>query len=87
MSQALCPRELVARLKAIWRREQLTASATLDTQTQSQQETEPQQFVLESGIWRYEPMTYTLYWNDHKLELSNTERNYTGLISQSRSSV
>ncbi|WP_227525989.1 hypothetical protein [Psychrobacter sp. FDAARGOS_221] len=37
------PRELVARLKAIWRREQLTASATLDTQTQSQQETEPQQ--------------------------------------------
>ncbi|PNK61725.1 response regulator transcription factor [Psychrobacter sp. FDAARGOS_221] len=68
------PRELVARLKAIWRREQLTASATLDTQTQSQQETEPQQFVLESGIWRYEPMTYTLYWNDHKLELSNTER-------------
>ncbi|WP_156819048.1 response regulator transcription factor [Psychrobacter lutiphocae] len=66
------PRELVARLKAIWRREQLTANATLDNQQQL--DTKPQQFVLDSGVWRYEPLTYTLYWNDHKLELSNTER-------------
>jgi len=25
-------------------------------------------------VWRYESLTYTLYWNDNKLELSNTER-------------
>ncbi|SUD91045.1 response regulator transcription factor [Psychrobacter phenylpyruvicus] len=68
------PRELVARLKAIWRREQLTASS-VDSQTlDSNEMTEPQFFELESGTWRYEPMTYTLYWNDNKLELSNTER-------------
>lgn len=68
------PRELVARLKAIWRREQLTAS-NLDSQSTSPEETtEPQYFELESGSWRYEPLTYTLYWNDHKLDLSNTER-------------
>lgn len=68
------PRELVARLKAIWRREQLTAS-NVDSQTlDSNEGTEPQFFELESGTWRYEPLTYTLYWNDNKLELSNTER-------------
>lgn len=68
------PRELVARLKAIWRREQLTA-ANVDNQVNSSEDsTQPQIFELESGLWRYEPLTYTLYWNDNKLELSNTER-------------
>ena len=68
------PRELVARLKAIWRREQLTASNVDSHTLDSNEVTEPQFFQLESGIWRYEPLTYTLYWNDNKLELSNTER-------------
>lgn len=68
------PRELVARLKAIWRREQLTASNVDSQATESDVVTEPQFFQLESGTWRYEPLTYTLYWNDNKLELSNTER-------------
>lgn len=68
------PRELVARLKAIWRREQLTA-ANVDNQVSATEDsTQPQIFELESGLWRYEPLTYTLYWNDNKLELSNTER-------------
>lgn len=67
------PRELVARLKAIWRREQLTAT-NVDNHPLQEDGTEPQFFELESGLWRYEPLTYTLYWNDHKLELSNTER-------------
>lgn len=68
------PRELVARLKAIWRREQLTASNVDSQSFQSDDNPEPQFFELESGMWRYEPLTYTLYWNEHKLELSNTER-------------
>lgn len=68
------PRELVARLKAIWRREQLTVN-TVDKLTDSVDSSiEPQIFQLASGNWRYEPLTYTLYWNDIKLELSNTER-------------
>ena len=67
------PRELVARLKAIWRREQLSATS-IETHISSAEDTTPQLFELDSGIWRYEPLTYTLYWNDHKLELSNTER-------------
>ncbi|MCC3307999.1 response regulator transcription factor [Psychrobacter sanguinis] len=68
------PRELVARLKAIWRREQLTASNIDNQNLVAEDGTAPQIFELESGVWRYEPLTYTLYWNDNKLELSNTER-------------
>lgn len=68
------PRELVARLKAIWRREQITASSVEAQPAETEEDITPQQFELNSGVWRYEPLTYTLYWNDHKLELSNTER-------------
>lgn len=67
------PRELVARLKAIWRREQLTATNTA-TDSSADNSPAPQIFNLSSGVWRYEPMSYTLFWNDQKLELSNTER-------------
>ncbi|WP_296403676.1 response regulator transcription factor [Psychrobacter sp.] len=68
------PRELVARLKAIWRREQLTASSVDSQAILTDETTEPQFFYLDSGIWRYDPLTYTLYWNENRLELSNTER-------------
>lgn len=72
------PRELVARLKAIWRREQLTATTTAADKTTLQSDSDnamtPQIFELDSGVWRYEPLTYTLFWNDQKLEFSNTER-------------
>ncbi|WP_227430994.1 response regulator transcription factor [Psychrobacter sp. I-STPA6b] len=69
------PRELVARLKAIWRREQLTQSHHNETNSETAQEQlSPQHFSLPSGEWRYEPNSYTLFWNEQKLGLSNTER-------------
>lgn len=109
------PRELVARLKAIWRRDQLTHNNTdntsesssssiidsdsndhshLNTQTMAalQQNSKtindahdsmPKTFELTSGVWRYEPLTYNLYWNDTKLELSNTERKLLLALIQS----
>lgn len=68
------PRELVARLKAIWRREQLTVTNVENQQNETVEDFTPQTFELVSGVWRYEPLTYTLFWNDNKLDLSNTER-------------
>lgn len=75
------PRELVARLKAIWRREQLfyeqsaenpieTADKALAYHGSGQALT----FECQSGIWYYQPLNYSLLWQDTKLELSNTER-------------
>ena len=77
------PRELVARLKAIWRREQLLSqqssanTATADmTANQSNNAMLGQALTFEnqSGIWHYQPLNYSLRWQEQKLELSNTER-------------
>ncbi|WP_201553988.1 response regulator [Psychrobacter sp. 72-O-c] len=95
------PRELVARLKAIWRREQLLSQQTttnsseayqsLISQTASADNTNPDRlahssnnsnpmsaqaltFQCGAGIWHYQPLNYSLMWQDEKLELSNTER-------------
>ena len=84
------PRELVARLKAIWRREQLflqqaqtSAMANTDapdqsvlTNTSSQTSTDTQvvSFHCRSGLWHYQPLNYSLLWQNQKLDLSNTER-------------
>lgn len=71
------PRELVARLKAIWRREQLSAQThSIKGQPDSPIDSSvtPQNFDTVYGIWRYEPIDYSLHWQDEKLELSNTER-------------
>ncbi len=78
------PRELVARLKAIWRREQLSSQHTMsqasdkgiDEETQTSQRTSQQaiSFNHQSGHWHYQPLNYTLMWDEQKLELSNTER-------------
>lgn len=83
------PRELVARLKAIWRRDQLTHQTNSTTEpsipsissshpiaidSAQTNDDAPIEFNLTSGQWRYEPLTYSLYWNDAKLDLSNTER-------------
>lgn len=95
------PRELVARLKAIWRREQLlsqqstthnseayhslipqTASVentTTDRLSYSSNNSNPMSaqaliFQCDAGIWHYQPLNYSLMWQDQKLELSNTER-------------
>lgn len=91
------PRELVARLKAIWRREQLlyeqtaahttaTDNATDDTSPSLSSSTSSNTvsshnmsgqaltFECQSGVWHYQPLNYSLKWQEQKLELSNTER-------------
>jgi len=77
------PRELVARLKAIWRREQLiqqsgshTPNLNDSTDTTSSNNLSGQALTFEnqSGVWHYQPLNYSLMWQEQKLELSNTER-------------
>lgn len=84
------PRELVARLKAIWRREQLLASqvntkaaATRDGMSNtaptlftsdSPSSAQALHFNNDAGTWHYQPLNYTLSWQHKKLDLSNTER-------------
>lgn len=64
------PRELVARLKAIWRRQESFNTSFSESQVQASQ-----LFELDSGKWEYQSQNYKLLWEDNKLELSNTERN------------
>ncbi|KAF0567778.1 Two-component response regulator CreB [Psychrobacter nivimaris] len=77
------PRELVARLKAIWRREQLiqqsgshTTNSNESTDNTSSNNLSGQALTFEnqSGVWHYQPLNYSLTWQQQKLELSNTER-------------
>lgn len=78
------PRELVARLKAIWRREQLlsqqstnhttAADNTVNDNSSSNMSGQALTFEYQSGIWHYQPLNYSLMWQEQKLELSNTER-------------
>lgn len=84
------PRELVARLKAIWRREQLLASqvntkaaATSDGMSNTAPalcesdhplSAQALHFSNDAGTWHYQPLNYTLTWQHKKLDLSNTER-------------
>ncbi|MFI8554051.1 response regulator [Psychrobacter sp. NPDC077938] len=77
------PRELVARLKAIWRREQLiqqsgshTTHSNESTDNTSSNNLSGQALTFEnqSGVWHYQPLNYSLTWQEQKLELSNTER-------------
>ncbi|MDO5769205.1 MAG: response regulator [Psychrobacter sp.] len=66
------PRELVARLKAIWRREQLVSQTQSTSSTDTL--TQPKTYASPYGEWQYDPQDYSLHWRGHKLELSNTER-------------
>lgn len=89
------PRELVARLNAIWRRGERqsidmtryskNSSETLDELTDSTSQTLAYNqnhtaqskgitFHCNSGIWQYQPLNYSLFWQSVKLDLSNTER-------------
>ena len=75
------PRELVARLKAIWRREQLLSQQSLAPATSVDNDNPSNNmsgqaltFENQSGIWHYQPLNYSLMWQEQKLELSNTER-------------
>lgn len=77
------PRELVARLKAIWRREQLLSQQSTHTAPTDNTINDPLSnnmseqaltFECQSGVWHYQPLNYSLMWQGQKLELSNTER-------------
>ncbi len=86
------PRELVARLKAIWRREQLLAQQSANQRVEStgsidnapshtfagnasnNNSNQALTFECAAGIWYYQPLNYSLTWQEQKLELSNTER-------------
>ena len=77
------PRELVARLKAIWRREQLiqqSGSHTINSDNRTDNTSsnnlsgQALTFENQSGVWHYQPLNYSLTWQEQKLELSNTER-------------
>lgn len=72
------PRELIARLKAIWRRQDISSQHTTasndNADTQLLDEENEQTFELKSGVWEYQPSSYQLFWQGHKLDLSNTER-------------
>ncbi|MDN6275228.1 response regulator [Psychrobacter sp.] len=90
------PRELVARLKAIWRREQLLSQQSTTPATTSDEMAEPasshqseqvRTFECQSGVWHYQPLNYSLMWQEHKLELSNTERNILLTLLQAPNQV
>lgn len=77
------PRELVARLKSIWRREQLmiqqsaelsSSESSTEQITSSPMSGQALTFDSQSGVWHYQPLNYSLMWQEQKLELSNTER-------------
>ena len=70
------PRELVARLKAIWRREQLLSANTQGSASNLEKNTWDKALTFEgsAGHWQYQPLNYSLTWQAQKLELSNTER-------------
>lgn len=85
------PRELVARLNAIWRRgerysvdaaqlPEISQKATNELNHTSEQnnstDNQPKgiTFHCNSGIWHYQPLNYSLFWQSIKLDLSNTER-------------
>ncbi len=72
------PRELVARLKAIWRREQLLSAEAQESVTASNTDKRSADKALTfdgpAGSWHYQPLNYSLTWQEQKLDLSNTER-------------
>lgn len=83
ITKPFSPREVVARLKAIWRREAMHQPIASQSATAAPALTStPQQTVnlcadfdktLPSGQWQYQDNTYQLRWNQHVLNLSKTE--------------
>ncbi len=70
IAKPFSPRELVARLKAIWRRE--TMSTNKVGKSESKTATD---FTKHTGkhAWRYQAYDYSLFLNDQALSLSKTE--------------
>lgn len=66
IAKPFSPRELIARLKAIWRRQSVFATAKESVMTDFEKNVAGQ-------AWRYQSCDYTLYLNNHALFLSKME--------------
>lgn len=69
ITKPFSPREVVARLKAIWRRETMYQHI----QDVSQKTTRDFTKKLPTGVWQYQDNIYQLSWNGSILNLSKTE--------------
>lgn len=69
MTKPFSPKELIARLNAIWRRQ------GMEKTNHQSSKTKPNDFqkTLSSGTWRYNSANYSLFFNDIALTLSKTE--------------
>ena len=78
IAKPFSPRELIARLKAIWRRENIFAQKSDKTDTSGtsgKSGTAQTDFTKTTGThtWRYQACDYTLFLNNRALTLSKTE--------------
>ncbi len=78
IAKPFSPRELIARLKAIWRRENIFAQKSDKTDTSgTSDKSDPihTDFTKTTGThtWRYQACDYTLFLNNRALTLSKTE--------------
>lgn len=75
ITKPFSPREIVARLKAIWRRDELYHDPALTSRPVNPSNNLCQDFVktLPTGTWRYLDNCYQLYWNEQLVQLSRTE--------------
>lgn len=69
IAKPFSPRELIARLKAIWRRQSLFAPS----QTKTAKPTGDFIKTTANHTWYYQAHDYTLFLNNHSLPLSKTE--------------
>lgn len=80
ITKPFSPREIVARIKAILRREALYKSQIIDDKANISQDFHK---TLTSGEWHYQGNIYQLLWNNIPINLSKTELNIMlALLSQ-----
>lgn len=80
ITKPFSPREIVARIKAILRREALYKSQIIDNKANIGQDFNK---TLSSGEWLYQDNVYQLLWNNTPINLSKTELNIMlALLSQ-----
>ncbi|OPH38826.1 response regulator [Moraxella equi] len=75
IAKPFSPRELIARLKAIWRRENIFTQKSDKTDISGKSDSAHTDFTKITGIhtWHYQACDYSLFLNNHALTLSKTE--------------
>ncbi|ANB92311.1 transcriptional regulator [Moraxella ovis] len=75
IAKPFSPRELMARLKAIWRRENIFTQKSDKSDTSGKSDPTHTDFTKTTGThtWRYQAHDYSLFLNNHALTLSKTE--------------